>query len=327
MRSRRKADGRANGSTTSVAKGRSSDQAGRDDKSSGHTERGKAAPSAFAPGLYVVATPIGNARDITLRALDLLTAADIIACEDTRITRKLLTIHDIATPTLGYHDHNAASVRPRLMQRLKKGEIVALVSDAGTPLISDPGYRLVNAAREAGIGVTALPGPSAPLAALAVAGLPTDRFLFVGFLPAKSTARRRSLAELAGTPATLVLFEAPGRLAASLADMAAELGPREAAVARELTKKFEEVRRAPLPDLAAHYRDAGPPKGEVVVLVAPAGDAEATVDDEEIDRLLATALRRDSIRDAAAAVAAATGRPRRALYARALALAGRRGGR
>ncbi|MBT5898485.1 MAG: 16S rRNA (cytidine(1402)-2'-O)-methyltransferase, partial [Rhodospirillaceae bacterium] len=231
-------------------------------------------------------------------------------------------IHDIDRPTLAYHDHNAARIRPRLMERLIKGEIVALVSDAGTPLISDPGYRLVNEAREAGVAVTALPGASAPMAALASAGLPTDKFLFAGFLPAKSVARRRALGELAAVPATLVFFESASRLAASLADMAAELGTREAAVLRELTKKFEEARHGNLPDLATHYRTAGPPKGEIVVLVAPPDSRAVALDQAEIDALLLAALAQGSVKDAAAALVERTGLPRRALYNRALALRG-----
>ncbi len=268
----------------------------------------------------MVATPIGNARDITLRALDLLNSADIIACEDTRVTRKLLIIHGIKTPTLAYHDHNAARVRPRLMERLNKGEIVALVSDAGTPLISDPGYRLVSEVRKAGLAVTALPGASAPLAALATAALPTDKFLFAGFLPGKSNARRRALTELAEVPATLVFFEAAPRLAASLRDMAAELGARQAAVLRELTKKFEETRHGGLADLADHYQSSGPPKGEIVVLVAPPDGTAAVLGQAEIDALLLAALGRGSVKDAAREVAERTRLPRRDLYNRALAL-------
>ena len=268
----------------------------------------------------MVATPIGNARDITLRALDLLNSADIIACEDTRVTRKLLIIHGIKTPTLAYHDHNAARVRPRLMERLNKGEIVALVSDAGTPLISDPGYRLVSEVRKAGLAVTALPGASAPLAALATAALPTDKFLFAGFLPGKSNARRRALTELAEVPATLVFFEAAPRLAASLRDMAAELGARQAAVLRELTKKFEETRHGGLADLADHYQSSGPPKGEIVVVVAPPDGTAAVLGQAEIDALLLAALGRGSVKDAAREVAERTRLPRRDLYNRALAL-------
>ena len=274
----------------------------------------------FTPGLYIVATPIGNARDITLRALDLLAQAHVIACEDTRVTRKLLRIHAIDRPTLAYHDHNGARVRPGLMERLNKGEIVALVSDAGTPLISDPGYRLVRAAREMGFPVTALPGASASLAALASAGLPTDRFLFAGFLPGKTVARCRMLADFTEISATLVFFEAAPRLAASLTDMAAVLGPRQSAVLRELTKKFEEARHGELGALAAHYQTAGPPKGEIVVLVAPPDVAAVTFDQAEIDALLLAAMGRGSVKDAAAALAEQTGLPRRELYNRALRL-------
>ena len=274
------------------------------------------------PGLYLVATPIGNARDITLRALDVLAGAQVVACEDTRTTAKLLGMHGVAARLTAYHEHNAARVRPALLARLARGEAVALVADAGTPLISDPGYRLVAAARDAGVAVTAVPGASAPLAALCVSGLPTDRFLFAGFLPARRAARRRGLEALATVDATLLMFESARRLAGSLADMADVLGPREAAVARELTKRFEEVRRGPLGELAAHYADAGPPKGEVVVVVGPPGPRE--FDDETVDARLREALAENSVRDAAASVSAMTGLPRRGLYARALALSDRR---
>lgn len=328
MRPRQKSGGKASdgsakgaSASSSLKSVRASTQTSGDNvQSTARVTGGKAAPASFTPGLYVVATPIGNARDITLRALDLLRGADIIACEDTRVTRKLLNIHDIDRPTLAYHDHNAARIRPRLMERLIKGEIVALVSDAGTPLISDPGYRLVNEARQAGVAVTALPGASAPLAALASAGLPTDKFLFAGFLPAKSAARRRALGELASVSATLVFFESAPRLAASLTDMAAELGPRKAAVLRELTKKFEEARHGSLPDLARHYQTEGPPKGEIVVLVAPPDGRAATLEAAEIDALLLTALDQGSVKDAAAGLAERTGLPRRTLYNRALVL-------
>ncbi|WP_199229422.1 16S rRNA (cytidine(1402)-2'-O)-methyltransferase [Azospirillum sp. TSO22-1] len=269
--------------------------------------------------MYVVATPIGNAADITLRALDTLKRADAIACEDTRVTSKLMGIHGVATPLVSYHEHNAAKMRPVLIGRMQAGETIALVSDAGTPLVSDPGYKLVRACVEAGVPVTALPGPSAALAGLVLSGLPSDRFLFAGFLPNKSAARRTSLGELTAVPATLVFYESPQRLAESLADMAAVLGPREAAVARELTKLYEEVRRGPLPDLAAHYDSAGPPKGEVVVVVAPPG-AEAEAQAVDVDSALRDALSRLSVRDAAAEVALMTGRPKRDVYARALEL-------
>ncbi len=276
-------------------------------------------PSKLAPGLYLTATPIGNLADITLRALEVLGAADVIACEDTRVTGRLLARYGIRTPMLSYHEHNAARVRPRLLERLGRGEAVALVSDAGTPLVSDPGYRLVRAAIEAGVQITAVPGPTSVIAALSLAGLPTDRFFFAGFLPPRAAARRRALGELTAVEATLVFLESPRRLAASLADMVAVLGPRAAAVARELTKRFEEVRRASLAELARHYADAGPPKGEVVVVVGPARRAAA--EPAEVDAMLRRALETMSSRDAAAEVAAASGLSRRLVYARTLALA------
>jgi 16S rRNA (cytidine1402-2'-O)-methyltransferase len=285
-------------------------------------------PGPLAPGLYLVATPIGNARDITLRALDVLTAADVLAAEDTRNTRRLLTIHGVRRPQGGqlvpYHDHNGAAQRPRLLAALAEGRSVALVSDAGTPLVADPGYRLAAEAIAAGHPVTALPGASAALAALAVAGLPTDRFLFAGFPPPRSAARRRALAELAAVQGTLVFYESPRRLAASLADMAATLGAdRPAAVCRELTKRFEETRRGTLGALAAEYAAAPEPRGEVVVLVGP--PAVQAASGEALDAALAGALPGRSVRDAAEAVAAELGLPRRQVYARALALG--RGGR
>jgi len=285
-------------------------------------ESSKPASPRPAPGLYVVATPIGNLGDVTLRALDILRAADVVACEDTRVTGRLLAAYGIRASMTAYHDHNAERARPILMQRLQRGEIVALVSDAGTPLVSDPGYRLVAEAAAAGIAITALPGASSVLAALAVAGLPTDRFLFVGFLPPRRAARREALAEVAPVRASLVVLEAPHRLAEALDDMAATLGARPAAVARELTKLYEEVRRGSLPELAAHYAAAGAPKGEVVVVVGPpAADAAPAASEAEIDARLAVALETASVRDAAAAVAADCGLPRRTVYARALALA------
>ena len=266
-----------------------------------------------------MATPIGNLRDITLRALDTLRDADVIACEDTRVTRKLLAAHGIASSVTAYHEHNAPRARPALIKRLESGQIVALVCDAGTPLISDPGYRLVREALAAGAAVTTVPGASAPLAALVLSGLPTDRFHFVGYLPARQAARRSFLARLAGIDATLVLLDSPRRLAASLADMAALLGDRPAAIARELTKRHEEVSRGRLVALAERAAAADPPKGEVVLVVAPPGAApEAPA--ERIDAALAGALRTLSVRDAASAVAAALGAPRRVVYERALAL-------
>jgi 16S rRNA (cytidine1402-2'-O)-methyltransferase len=284
---------------------------------------GEGLSSKPAPGLYITATPIGNAADITLRALRVLEVADVIVCEDTRVSGRLLARYGIHRPMLPYHEHNAARARPGILRHLDRGEVVALVSDAGTPLISDPGYKLVRAALEAGSTVTALPGPSAPLAALTVAGLPTDRFFFAGFLPPRAAAQRRALEGLAAIEATLVVLESPRRLAKTLGHMAEILGPREAAVARELTKLHEEVRRAPLPELARHYAEAGAPKGEVVVVVAPPAPAPA-LDDAEIEALLGEALERASVREAAAEVAAASGHPRREIYARALELKKRR---
>jgi 16S rRNA (cytidine1402-2'-O)-methyltransferase len=273
---------------------------------------------ALAPGLHIVATPIGNLRDTTLRALETLAAADLIACEDTRVTRKLLDHYGITTPLTPYHDHNAAAARPKLLARLAAGAAIALVSDAGTPLVSDPGFKLVRAVHEAGHAVTAVPGPSAALAALAVAGLPSDRFFFEGFLPAKAGQRQTRIAELARIPATLLLFETGPRLAAALGDLAAGLGAREAAVCRELTKLHEEVRRGELASLAAHYETAGAPRGEIVLVIAP--PATSTADAGDIDALLRNALARVSLKEAVAEITTVTGRPRREIYQRALKL-------
>lgn len=274
----------------------------------------------LAPGLYVVATPIGNLQDITLRALDVLRAADLVLCEDTRVTRKLLERHQLAPKLLTYHDHNAASVRPRVLAELAKDAAVALVSDAGTPLVSDPGYKLVAAAIEAGHRIFPIPGASAALAALVAAGLPSDRFFFEGFLPPKHAARTARLSELRAIPATLIFYESGPRLAESLADMAATLGARDAAVCRELTKAFEEVRHGTLAVLASHYEEAGAPKGEIVVVVAPPGE-EAQPDAADVDQKIEAALKKLSLKDAAAAIAAETGLPRKEIYARALTLA------
>lgn len=270
----------------------------------------------------MVATPIGNLADVTLRALTTLAAADLVLCEDTRITRRLLDRYGIKTPMLAYHDHNAAAVRPKVLARLGEGAKIALVSDAGTPLVSDPGYKLVEAALDAGHRVFPIPGPSAALAALVAAGLPTDRFFFEGFLPAKSGQRKTRIAEIAAIPATLVLYESGPRLAASLADLWQGLGVRHASVCRELTKTFEEVRRGTLADLAAHYEKAGAPKGEIVVVIAP--PAVAVISASDLDAKLADALAQGSVKDAVAAVARDTGLARREVYARALALGGRR---
>jgi 16S rRNA (cytidine1402-2'-O)-methyltransferase len=275
--------------------------------------------SRLAPGLYLVATPIGNLGDITLRALHALAGADLIACEDTRVTRKLLDRYAIATPLTPYHDHNAAKARPGLLRRLAEGAAIALVSDAGTPLISDPGFKLVRAAQDAGHLVTALPGPSAVLTALTVAGLPTDRFFFAGFLPPKQAARRARIAELASLPATLVLFESGPRIAAALADLADGLGAnREAALCRELTKLHEEVRRGELAGLAQACTD-NELRGEFVVVVAPP-QAPVPMGAAESEGLLRDALERLSLKDAVAEVAQLTGKRRREIYQSALAL-------
>ena len=272
----------------------------------------------LAPGLYVVATPIGNLRDITLRALDVLNAADLILAEDTRVAGKLLAAYGLKAAKLErYDEHGAERTRPLALAALALGKRVALVSDAGTPLVSDPGYRLVKAAAAEGYPVFPIPGPSALLAGLSAAGLPTDRFLFAGFPPSKTTARRTFLAELAPIRATLVFFEGGSRLAASLSDMAAVLGDREAVVARELTKLYETLYRGPLAALAADPKlDA--PKGEIVILVAPGEAVEATAADA--DAALLDALRRLKPADAAAEVARALGLNRRDLYRRAMAL-------
>jgi len=272
------------------------------------------------PGLYIIATPIGNARDITLRALDTLHAADVIVCEDTRVTSKLLAIHAISKPLMAYHEHNAERAGPKIIERLKHGEIVAFVSDAGTPLISDPGFRLVQACAQEDIYATHLPGASSVLTSLVLAGLPTDRFLFAGFPPNKSGKRAGFFEDLKSVPATLVFLESPKRLAKSLSDMARVFGPRDAAIGRELTKKFEEVRRGPLSELADHYTEAGSPKGEVTIVVAPPTSSDADAPPEEIDRLLQNALVSSSLKDAVSAVVAATGAPKRDVYARALEL-------
>jgi len=284
--------------------------------------RGETGAAPLEPGLHLVATPIGNAADVSLRALDVLARADAIAAEDTRQTRKLMEIHGIALgdrTLVSYNDRNGAARRPQIERWLAEGRSVAYCSDAGTPLVADPGYRLVQAAIAGGYPLTAVPGPSAALAALCLSGLPTDRFLFAGFLPPKAAARRRARAELAAVPATLILYESPRRLADCLADMAAVLGDRPAAVARELTKRFEEVRRGSLEGLAAEQAEAEPPRGEVVVLAGPPVAGETAP--EDLDAALADALARESVKDAAREVADRLGLPRRVVYARALELA------
>lgn len=265
----------------------------------------------LGPGLYVVSTPIGNLGDITLRALTVLARADVVLCEDTRHSRTLLSHFAIGAPARPYHEHNAAKERPRVLAELAAGKRVALISDAGTPLVSDPGWKLVREALDSGHRVEALPGASAALTALTLGGLPTDTFLFAGFLPAKSAGRRARIAELAQVPATLVLFEAPSRVAETLGDLAAMLGARPAALARELTKLHEEVRRAPLDQLAAELEGQAV-KGEAVILVGP--PLQADVSDADIATRLAAALGDMSLRDAAKSVAEALGVPKSRVY-------------
>jgi len=267
-------------------------------------------------GLYIVATPIGNLGDVTRRAVEVLARCDAVACEDTRVTGKLLKHLGLSKPLWRYDDHADDRARSRLLDRMRS-EAVALVSDAGTPLVSDPGYRLVREARAAGIAVTSLPGPSAPVVALTLSGLPNDRFLFAGFLPAKDKARAEVLEELAGVRTTLVFFETAPRLAKSLEAIDEVLPGREVAVARELTKLHEECRTGTAGELATHF-EAHPPRGEIVLLVGPPGEAETSV--EDADALLREALERLKPSHAAAEVARATGLDRKALYARALEL-------
>lgn len=276
----------------------------------------------LSPGLYVVATPIGNLKDISLRGLNVLAAADAVLAEDTRVTKTLLAHYGITTPLLAYHEHSSEAVRERMVQRIREGQALALVSDAGTPLVSDPGYKLVQAAIEEGLPVTPIPGPSAILTALVVSGLPTDRFFFEGFLPAKSAARRARLAAIGSIPGTLMLFEGPHRLPEMLADAAEVLGERQAVVARELTKMFETIRRGTLPELARQFAEEGPPKGEIVVLIGEASqEMHAAEADAALDGKLEAALKHHSIKDAAALVAAELDIPKRDVYARALTLA------
>lgn len=271
------------------------------------------------PGLYLVATPIGNLRDITLRALDVLAAVDLVVCEDTRVSGKLLQAFAIKNKLLPYNDHNAGAQRGPIIEKLSAGGRIALISDAGTPLISDPGYKLVRDCLDLGIAVTTLPGANAVLPALQLSGLPSDRFTFAGFAPPKSAARQTWLRELLPVPGTLVTYESGPRLAAALADMAMVLGDdRPAAVVREITKMFEESRRGTLRQLADEYAQEDPPKGEIVVVIGAGAEAAATA--EDVDSMLRAALAQMSVRDAASHVAAATGLPKKQIYERVLTL-------
>ena len=273
----------------------------------------------LGPGLYVVSTPIGNLRDITLRALDVFKAVEEVLAEDTRVAGKLMSAYGLKVRLSPYHDHNAAERRPDLISRMKAGAKIALISDAGTPLVSDPGWKLAHDALEAGVKVYPIPGASAMLAGLVASGLPSDHFMFAGFLPPKSGARRAAAEALKGVPGTLIFYESGPRLAASLDDLAASLGGnRQAAVARELTKMFEETRRGTLSELAAHYAEAGPPRGEIVLLVGPPLDTEIT--QASLDAALLDALTDQPTKAAANAVAEALGLPKRDVYQRALQL-------
>ena len=268
--------------------------------------------------LYLVATPIGNLGDITLRALETLAAADLLACEDTRVTRVLLDRYGLRQRPVAYHEHNAGEAGPKLIAALQEGRSVALVSDAGTPLVSDPGFRLVEQAIAAGIRVVPIPGPSAVLAALTASGLPSDAFLFAGFLPVKDGQKKTRLEELAAVPATLIFFESPRRLAETLAAMAQVLGDRPAAIGRELTKTFEEMRTGTLAALAAHYGDAPTPKGEIVISVGPPQEKADRA--EDVDRLLMSLAAEMPASKAAAEAAKMTGQTKQALYRRLLEL-------
>ena len=271
------------------------------------------------PGLHIVSTPIGNLRDITLRALDTLAAADEVLAEDTRVARKLLDAHGIRAKLSAYHDHNGAERRPGLIEKLKNGATIALISDAGTPLVSDPGWKLAREAALEGVRIIPVPGASAMLAGLVSSALPSDRFMFCGFLPVKSGQRKREAETLKAVPATLIFYEGGSRLAACLADLSDVLGhDREASVARELTKLFEETRRGTLQDLAKHYAEAGPPKGEIVILIGP--PAETEVDQSTLDAALIEALQTMPVKQAANMVAEAFGLSKREAYQRALTL-------
>lgn len=271
---------------------------------------------ALSPGLYLVATPIGNLRDISLRALDVLNAVDVIVCEDTRVSGKLLKAYNIQKPMLPYNDHNAAKQRKTITEKLANNGKIALISDAGMPLISDPGYKLVQDCRDLGIHVTSVPGATAPLTALQLSGLPNDKFSFVGFLPPKSAARQALLRDWKTVPGTLIAFESGPRLADSIKDIKEALGDRDVVVARELTKMYEEIRRGTATELMDHYAQNGAPKGEIVIVIAPPQEQSATK--EEIEDRLRAALTDMKTKEAANFVAEALGLPRKQLYEMAL---------
>lgn len=282
--------------------------------------------SQLVPGLYIVSTPIGNLRDITLRALDVLNSVDEVLAEDTRTARKLMSAYGISTKLTAYHDYNGAARRPELLERVSSGSSLALISDAGTPLISDPGWKLAREVIDLGSNVIPVPGPSAMLAGLVISGLPSDRFMFAGFLPTKSNARQKILSGLADTPATLIFYESANRLVACISDMAQVLGEnRKATVARELTKLFEETQHGTLRDLSNHYEIAGAPKGEIVILVGPP-DRSETVSEEELDNALMEALLSEPTKTAANNVAARFGIAKRDVYQRAIFLKSKQNG-
>ena len=278
----------------------------------------KRAKNKVECGLYVTSTPIGNLADITIRAVDLLKEADFIACENKRVSGKLFSYYDIKTPMISYHDHNAQDVMPTLINHLNAGKIIALISDAGTPLISDPGYRLVNECQQKGIMVTSLPGASAILCALTNAGLPTNNFLFQGFLPPKMQARQKEIGKFSNVDASLIYYESPKRLLNCLKDISTVLGDREVAVCRELTKLYEEVRKDNIEALIEYYDGKPTPKGEIVIVVSPPNKNEGLIDD--LDAALIDALKTLSVKEAVAAVTFMSGKKRREVYKRALAL-------
>ncbi|MCI5045539.1 MAG: 16S rRNA (cytidine(1402)-2'-O)-methyltransferase [Aquisalinus sp.] len=273
---------------------------------------------SLQPGLYVTATPIGNLKDITFRAVDVLRQADVILCEDKRVTAKLCQAYEIKTPLSAYHDHNGEIVRPKILDRLRNDQAIAIVSDAGTPLISDPGYKLVKEARDQGFAIFTVPGPCAAIAGLSIAGAPTDQFMFAGFLPPKAHARRKTLMELSSVGGTLIFYETGPRLTEALADVEDALGNRKVAIARELTKLHEELRNGTARELCTHYKEFGPPRGEIVLIVYP--PEEESWSDEQISQLLTGLLADHSVKDAASMAAEETGMARKTLYKLALDL-------
>ena len=273
---------------------------------------------SLQPGLYVTATPIGNLKDITFRAVDVLRQADVILCEDKRVTAKLCQAYEIKTPLSAYHDHNGEIVRPKILDRLRNDQAIAIVSDAGTPLISDPGYKLVKEARDQGFAIFTVPGPCAAIAGLSIAGAPTDQFMFAGFLPPKAHARRKTLMELNSVGGTLIFYETGPRLTEALADVEDALGNRKVAIARELTKLHEELRNGTARELCTHYKEFGPPRGEIVLIVYP--PEEESWSDEQISQLLTGLLTDHSVKDAASMAAEETGMARKVLYKLALDL-------